>query len=190
MNPGVESLPLRDIHLPGSVSWWPPALGWWIVLGVLLLLVVSVLLMRYAKKRNQFARIALSAFDSMVEEYEHHGDSQKLLEDLSALMRRISVNTSKTQNSAGLTGEAWLRFLDEYAAKSSATKVSARFNSPLGRWLITAPYQKQISPGQQDVQQLLILCREWISAQLLILCREWISAVSRRSHTAVTAGVH
>ena len=178
MNPGVESLPLRDIHLPASVSWWPPALGWWILLGVLLLLVALVLVIRYVKRRNEFTRIALAAFDQMVEQYKSHGDSQRLLEDLSAFMRRITLNTAVTSNSAGLTGDAWLRFLDEYVAKSSAAKVSGSFNSPLGHWLITAPYQKQVSPGQQDVQQLLILCREWVSA------------VSRRSHTPVIAEAH
>ena len=25
---------LRDIHLPDPVSWWPPAPGWWIAVGI------------------------------------------------------------------------------------------------------------------------------------------------------------
>ena len=33
------TLPLRDLHLPEPVGWWPPAPGWWI----LLLLVTTLL---------------------------------------------------------------------------------------------------------------------------------------------------
>ena len=28
-------LPLRDVHLPASPSWWPPAPGWWWLAAVL-----------------------------------------------------------------------------------------------------------------------------------------------------------
>jgi hypothetical protein len=162
MNPGVESLPLRDIHLPDSVSWWPPAIGWWILMGLIAAVVALVLIVRYVKTRKQFSRMALAEFNLITARYNRHGDAQKLLEDLSALMRRIAVSAFPDQNAAGVTGEAWLRFLDDIATQQKSTKLPADFHSPLGQWLVSAPYQKRISPGQQDIQQLLLLCREWI----------------------------
>ena len=34
-----EQIPLRDLHLPEAIGWWPLAPGWWllIALGVVLL---------------------------------------------------------------------------------------------------------------------------------------------------------
>ena len=31
----LQQLPLRDIHLPEAVSWWPPAYGWWLLVVLL-----------------------------------------------------------------------------------------------------------------------------------------------------------
>ena len=40
MNP--ESLPLKDIHLPADVPWWPLAPGWWVLLAALLVLTLLI----------------------------------------------------------------------------------------------------------------------------------------------------
>ena len=178
MNPGVESLPLRDIHLPDGVSWWPPAVGWWIVMGLLLLIVAIIFIRRAVKRRKQFSRLALAEFDSISARYNSHGNTQKLMEDLSALLRRITISAFPNYNAAGVTGDAWLRFLDEVAAQQSAAEISARFDSPVGQWLLSAPYQKRKTPAQQDVQQLLLLCQAWIRS------------VSRRAKLPMTSGVH
>ena len=38
MNPVLDpaQLPLRDIHLPEAIGLWPPAFGWWILVGAVL----------------------------------------------------------------------------------------------------------------------------------------------------------
>ena len=38
----ILSEQLRDIHLPEAVSWWPLAIGWW-VLGFLAIIAIAVL---------------------------------------------------------------------------------------------------------------------------------------------------
>jgi len=57
MNPGSE-LPLRDIHLPAPLSWWPPAPGWWLLLTLLVAIALlgGYLLHRY--RRNALQRAA------------------------------------------------------------------------------------------------------------------------------------
>ena len=43
MTPGVGRL--RDIHSLDPMSWWPPAIGWWLVALALVLVAVGL---RYA----------------------------------------------------------------------------------------------------------------------------------------------
>ncbi|MGB5726303.1 MAG: DUF4381 domain-containing protein, partial [Thiogranum sp.] len=54
MNPGSE-LPLRDIHLPDPLSWWPPAPGWWLLLTLLVAIALlgGYLLHRYRRNALQ-----------------------------------------------------------------------------------------------------------------------------------------
>ena len=41
------ALPLRDLHLPDAIGWWPLAPGWWGVIAALGVLLGYVLLRLY-----------------------------------------------------------------------------------------------------------------------------------------------
>jgi hypothetical protein len=162
MNPDINSLPLRDIHLPEPVSWWPPAVGWWIVAGLLLLLALAVFAIRAIRNKRRLKRAALAEFNAVIDQYQHHQDPQQLVNQLSTLLRRLSVSTFPNRAPAGLTGRAWLEFLDA-AYRQNSKKTSLLFCSDVGEQLIKVPYRKTASVDREQLQSLIDLCRQWIA---------------------------
>jgi hypothetical protein len=149
-------LPLRDVHVPESVSWWPPAAGWWLLLIMVLLLVAGFILWRYWRIRRRLnpRRRARSALAGIRADYDRHGDSNKLLRDLSACLRRVALTVAPRTQVAALTGRAWLAFLDRHLPGQP-------FQSGAGRVLADGPYQKS---ANVDAEALLSLGEQAIEA--------------------------
>ena len=38
-----NTLPLRDLHLPDAIGWWPLAPGWWVVIALVAALLGYIL---------------------------------------------------------------------------------------------------------------------------------------------------
>lgn len=132
-----EQIPLRDLHLPEAVGWWPPAPGWW-ALAALLAAGLVLLLRRYLKARAYAAarRQALANLGALTAEFDRHGDAVRLCAELSALLRRTMLAYAPRSEVAGLTGEAWLEWLDrDFDAP--------RFRSETGRKLLELPYRRR-----------------------------------------------
>jgi len=113
-------LPLRDIHLPDAVSWWPPAYGWWLLLvglPVLLVLCFAVYkrLTRKTALKSARKHLLLIKQDSQLSAY------QKLCE-ISTLLRRTAISYFPRAESASLTGEKWLAFLDSSCRRGRSHK--------------------------------------------------------------------
>lgn len=148
-------LPLRDIHLPEAIGWWPPALGWWL-LAILIPLSIALMVWLYMRITRKTAIKAAKKLLLQIKQDKQNDNNQKLT-DLSALIRRVAISTTSRENCAGLTGQQWLEFLDQ-SMKSSP------FTQGIGQLLANAPYQKS-APTEQDLNQLTRLCEDWLNAQ-------------------------
>ena len=150
-------LPLKDLHLPEAIGWFPPALGWWLVivliplLGALLYWFYKRLTRKTALKEAKKLLITIKASTM---------DNQQKLAELSALLRRVAISITPRAQIAGLTGAAWLAFLD------SSLK-DAPFTSGAGQCLADAPY-RQSAPSDTEISQLIGLCENWLKAQKIV----------------------
>jgi hypothetical protein len=148
MDPLAE---LRDIHLPPAPAWWPPAPGWWLVglAGVAAL----ALLARYllvAWRRGRARRAAARALSELRRRHARGDCVDTLTAELATLLRRAAMSRHPREQVAGLTGRAWLEFLDDEARQ---------FSNGVGRCLVTAPYRRGESV---DFPALLKLCESWL----------------------------
>lgn len=118
---------LRDIHLPASPPWWPPQPGWWLV--ALVLLAVGLWWLR---RLPAWKREALARLDAAEADYARHGDTARLLADLSVLLRACALQLQGREEVAGLTGPAWIECLRELGRGACPSPEEA---------LVQGPYQ-------------------------------------------------
>ena len=109
-----EQIPLRDLHLPQAVGWWPLAPGWWILIAFAFAGLLYLAYKQFLKWRwNAARRIALSELARLRREYERGADALALAKELSELLRRSMLAYAPRGEMAGLTGESWLAWLDQ-----------------------------------------------------------------------------
>jgi hypothetical protein len=152
-----QPLPLRDIHLPEPASWWPPAPGWWLLLGLLSLLLALYWLLRRHRSRTRLRREGLRALNRLQADYQQNGDTQRVTQQLSSLIRRIALSRYPRREVASLTGSEWLDFLDRSLGQADDTP---RFRTEIGTLLTQAPYNPDCPA---DPTALFTLSREWIT---------------------------
>ena len=72
-------IPLRGLHLPDAIGWWPLAPGWWVIIA--LLAAGLILLLRRARQRRRESaarRHALRQLERATSAFAKHGDPVRL----------------------------------------------------------------------------------------------------------------
>ena len=130
-----EQIPLRDLHPPETIGWWPLAPGWWFIIAVAL--IGLGFLFRYCLRTHSHSaarRYALTQLDNIVLQFEQQKNTVAFGASLSELLRRTMLAYAPRQDVAGLTGEEWLAWLDKDLAQPVFV------NGP-GRQLLHLPYR-------------------------------------------------
>ena len=145
-----ELIPLRDLHLPDMVGWWPLAPGWWFLIVLAAAGVLYLLYKQFLKWRwNAARRLALSELARLQQSYEQGTDALILAKEVSELLRRSMLAYAPRGDVAGLTGAGWLEWLDRGLE-------GRPFTEGAGRNLESLPYRRRESiDDDADIKGLL-----------------------------------
>lgn len=147
---------LRDIHEPLAPGLWPLAPGWWLLLALCGLAAAWLAYRAWQRRRRQRPiRRALAE----LERWQRQASADPRPEaahELSALLKRAALIHYPRQAVAGLTGTAWLAFLDDSGG-------SLDFSAGPGQILGHARYAPRVD---FDPASLAPLVRSWLERHL------------------------
>jgi hypothetical protein len=169
MNQTIDytQLPLRDIHLPGAISWWPPAFGWWLLAALVLVAAAALAFLYY---RGRHRRAALLALKRVRVALEHGSEPVGCLQQVSTVLRRFAMTSARLAadssalgaereaDVAGLIGRRWLEYLDGRWQRDAFTRGA-------GQLLLAAPYARPHAVDRLQALELTALCNAWLQAQ-------------------------
>lgn len=143
---------LRDIHLPDDVSAFPPAYGWWVLIGgalIIFALLEAILFFRKKSKKLYALRL--------INRIQEHNVVVSALQ-MSEILRRICVY--KYKNAATLFGKEWIDFLNSHSKYKLEGKAAGL--------LVDAPYiaQNTQTYTAENAETLKNFCKNWIGENL------------------------
>lgn len=159
----ANDLPLRDIHLPDPVSWWPLAPGWWLMAGFILIISLLFFFGRNYYRSKAIHRDANGEMERIKHQFIHNKNQFELIRSLSILLRRCCISFYPRHETASLTGDTWLKYLD--GTSPSVASTTATFFNGVGEVLTSAPYMSESTATKVDAVALIMLCESWLFAQ-------------------------
>lgn len=154
MNPLLEQL--HDIEGLDSISFWPLAIGWWVViiftilaLCTLIWFIASTIAFKRSWKNEIFQTLA------RMEKNLSDDTARETIVALSEYLRRIALQRFSRKECAGLAGDAWLKWLKAKDPKNYDWEKK-------GILLIEMPYapKKHVPPNQ--IKDLIQAVKNWV----------------------------
>jgi len=142
---------LKDIHLPEAIGFWPPALGWWLLAVLLIVLLAAGFLFYKHWQKGAYRRKAVQQINHLFNDNKQAG--HKTAAHLNQLLKAVAQQSYSTTQVSRLSASQWLAFLDN----SANIQV---FSQGAGQVLATAPYELNSSISNPD--ELKKCCIQWI----------------------------
>lgn len=151
-NPALQQL--KDIHLPQAIQMWPTAPGWLVIYCCIAILLGYGIYFLYQRKKQRYSiHYALHQLNELQALVENNPENINIAAEISTLIRRVALYYFERETIAGLSGENWLRFLND----SSHT---TEFTTAAGQLLIDAPYRKS---NDVELAPLFVLTENWLA---------------------------
>lgn len=141
---------MKDVRLPEPVSWWPLALGWWIVAALVLLSLGAAAYFLWRRYRqNRYRQVAMAELNTYYQQWESESNDQLYLRSANSLLKRVTRIFSP--NSVAQFSDEWVDTLDQF----NQTEFSAESRYALAHQC----YQAHIDA---DIDSLHSELRHWL----------------------------
>lgn len=145
---------LRDIHLPQTGGFWPPAPGWWILAFALLAAVATLVwFIRRHHRRNLWLRLAQAELAALE---RTAAKDQQWFTQLNALLKRVARERYPNERPEAQSGEQWAAYLLRHLPDGHMTQ------QPVVEALVNSTWQP--APTAEPAQAL-DFARTWLEAQ-------------------------
>jgi len=162
---------LRDIHLPETISNWPPAYGWWVLVALsITLLGLTCFYIIKSYQKSAYRRTALKLFENINTDYHQHKNEKRWLNDITKLLKRTCIIAYPKTSFSDLSGNEWLYFLDSKVNKKRNSKHSKNTKNQVV--LFSDPSIQNIFKEQfkQNPMKINTKCKNHISMSV----KKWV----------------
>jgi uncharacterized protein DUF4381 len=139
---------LADIVTLPPVSWWPPTLAWYIVIGSVLMLLSAIAYKAWFRKRNNAYRMTALA------ELARVGQNPAAAMHIAEILKRTALSTAPRQNVAALSGERWVQWLNQTG--------NGVFFSERSQQILSEHIYGAGQPDDEEIKVLASTARRWI----------------------------
>ncbi len=150
---------LHEILVPDPVRWLPQTVGWYALLGLVLL---ALAWWGYGRLRhftaNRYRRLALTELAALEQELQARGQRLQVLRKIPVLLKRTALSAFPRIEVAGLSGERWLSFLDH----TTGGKDFAEGPGRLLRDLAYLPVSRVEALSEEGVATVFRVARLWV----------------------------
>ncbi|MCC2644287.1 MAG: hypothetical protein K0R94_65 [Burkholderiales bacterium] len=142
---------MKNVHQPAGISIFPIAIGWYILLILILVIICGLLWWRFIK--NKYKKRKTQIY-TLLSEIEKSG-SNEMLSDVSILIKRVAIMKFPGVAVHTLFGEKWLEFLDR-------TGKTNNFTIGDGRYLLDIYQNRKI----ENPDGFFACVRQWLGTVL------------------------
>ena len=144
---------MEELILGPSPSWWPAAPGWWVLAGIVFLLLLRAVL-RHLRRwfKDRYRREGLRELRHL----QHARANSVGAAACNELLKRVALATYPRPEVASLTGSAWVAWLESSAP-------NFRFSRDVRQALSFGPYQPYTPDPSLMTSTLFKEAAHWIS---------------------------
>lgn len=179
-NSAIDSIleKMHDIEGLGPISLWPLAIGWWVVigLGIIVLSITVWYFFRWFTYRKSWKYDTNKKLNSLLDNLSKPSitasDIQNIASLFSEYLRRIALQKFSRNACAGLTGYAWLEWLSKHDEKKfdwvASGKILAELPyAPMELNLDTNLAENHHSKSSfqdtsEHLKSLILAAKEWV----------------------------